>query len=49
MWLKDPDPGDPKRPDPDPQHWLKGLLTNFYTTEDTTIYFEVFKLFKLVF
>ena len=24
MWIKDPDPGDPKGPDPDPdpQHWF---------------------------
>ena len=25
MWIKDLDPGDPKRPDPDPQHWLKQI------------------------
>ena len=23
LWIKDPDPGDPKRPDPDPQHCLR--------------------------
>ena len=23
MWIKNPDPGDPKRPDPDPQHCLE--------------------------
>ena len=22
MWIKDPDPGDQKIPDPDPQHWF---------------------------
>ena len=25
VFFPDPDPGDPKRPDPDPQHWVKGL------------------------
>ena len=30
MWIKDPYPGDPKRPDPNSQHWFLGAMMQFY-------------------